>query len=66
MFHPGEDALLFPKNSLQELHRALASLVEDEELRGRLQRNVIRNYESRFTAATMIEKTDALYRELSP
>jgi glycosyltransferase involved in cell wall biosynthesis len=64
MFHPGVDALLFKKNSLPALYGVIRSLVESEEKRRCLQENVIRNYESRFTAEIMIERTDALYREL--
>lgn len=64
MFEHGESALLFRRGDAGRLAGQLALLVEDPGLRGRLARGAERNFESRFTARIMIEKTEALYREL--
>jgi glycosyltransferase involved in cell wall biosynthesis len=64
MFEHGRNALLFRPGDAEGLAEQLALLVGDPVLRGRLGRGAAENFETRFTARVMVEKTEALYREL--
>lgn len=64
MFEHGKNALLFRRGDAGRLAGQLALLVEAAGLRGRLARGAERNFESRFTAQVMVDKTEGLYREL--
>lgn len=64
MFEDGKDALLCKKNSVSDLAGKLQALVDNEQLQETLRRNAYRRFKGSFTLEVMLEKIEALYRNL--
>lgn len=63
--YPDETGLLVPVNSPADLSRAIVELLDDHDGRIRMGNAARRLWQEKFTAPLMVEKTEALYQELS-
>lgn len=64
MFEDRKDALLCKRNSVHDLANKLQELVENAQLRETLRRNVYLRFKRSFTQTIMLEKIEAIYRNL--
>jgi glycosyltransferase involved in cell wall biosynthesis len=64
MFENGKNALLFMKNSVEDLHDCMKSLLKDEDLRNYLSHGALQRFTSEFEAGKMVQRTSEIYQEL--
>jgi glycosyltransferase involved in cell wall biosynthesis len=64
MFEDGKNALLFKKNSVRDLADKIYELVDDAGLRESLKKSIHHRFKTCFTLAAMLERIDAIYRNL--